>query len=75
MAVIHLVGAVSRVGSKQAFAQPPANGDHERGQNNDHVSQNPQQASPRALSLRVRPVLRSNVPGPQVFLTIDRNAL
>ena len=63
MGMEHDIGAVGRIGSKKPFAQPATNRDHQRGQNDDYITQHPQRANARAFALSVRPLWDRYVPG------------
>ena len=62
MVMEHHVGVVGRICSKKPFTQPAANRNHQRGQDDEHIAQNPQHANAGAFALGFGGLDR-NVPG------------
>ncbi len=59
MGMEHEIGAIGRIGSKESFAKPAANRDHQRGQNDDYISQHAERGNARPFALRARTMLSS----------------
>ena len=75
MVVEHDIGAVGRICSKQPFPKPAANRNHQGGQDDDYIAQNPQHTNPCAFTLGVRPRLDRDVAGPQFVPAVSRQTL
>ena len=56
MVMEHYVRAIRRICSKEPFPQPAANRNHQRGENDEYIAQNPKHANARAFALRARPL-------------------